>query len=117
MDKKKAEEDLKAAEHLVCKLQKERKDYQIMLASLERELLEVKQMDEERIQRLEAENEEIKLEMQSQLDKMKVLHEESNRRLEDLCLDCEVKMQELKKRDVQYQTFIFSRLELFQVCY
>ena len=51
------------------------------------------------------EKEEIKHERQSKLDKI---------RLEDLHVECEVKMQAWKKRDVQYQTFLFSRLECFQ---
>ena len=53
MDKRKAKEDLKATKLLVCELQKESEDFQLMLASLEKELLDVKQMDQERIQVLE----------------------------------------------------------------
>ena len=117
MDKSKAEEDLKATELLVCEMQKESEDYQLMLASIERELLDVKQTNQEQIQVLDREKEEIKHAMQSEIDTMKAIHEESNRRLEDLRVECEVKMQALEKRDVEYQTFLFSRLELFQAYY
>mgnify|MGYP000612601287 FL=1 len=41
MDKRKAEDNLKATELFVCELQKESEDYQLMLASLEKELLDV----------------------------------------------------------------------------
>ncbi|KAI5064530.1 hypothetical protein GOP47_0021200 [Adiantum capillus-veneris] len=114
LDKEKTEEELKAKELLMSKLEEERRSGQALLESLERQLQEVKQKDQQHIKQLELQKQELKQEMQKKLDTLEALQQESNQKMQELQAYSAAEMEVLKKRDQQYQNFIFSQRVVFQ---
>ena len=75
----------------------------------------VKQMDQEHFQQLKLQKQELEQEMQAKLNNLEVILEESKRRVQELEASSAAEMQSLVRRDHQYQCFILSQLQAFQV--